>query len=157
MTQRDKALTRKATPAETAERVERIVGMMRRNEWVRGESAYPLAEEWGLAPNTVTQLASEASRVVAREVTDPQTVTETVAVVLARDIERASAAAEFRSVASIADVWTKITGARAPERHEHAHVVAQFEAMPPKGRASWLRERAAALLAEADRLDAEQP
>lgn len=141
-----KAVAR-ARPAEVAERVERIVGLMRRNEWVRGETAPELAEEWGLATNTVEQLASEASRVVAREVTDPSTVTETVALVLSRDVERASKVGEFGNVAKLADVWTRVIGARAPERHEHAVVIAQFEALPREGKLRWIDERIAKLQA----------
>lgn len=151
-----KQLTRtKATPAEKQARIERIVGMMRTGAWVRGVSGDALAAEWGLDGATLRDMASEASRVVLREVTDPERVKGDVAAVLMRDIERASAAAEFGDVARIADVVTKITGGRAPERHEHAVIVAQYERMPPKQRAEWLRERAATMLAEAERLDAE--
>lgn len=149
-----KAVTR-VRPTTVAERVERIVGMMSRNEWRRGDSAPVLAEEWGLAVNTVEQLASEASRIVAREVTDPDRVKVDVSAVLMGDLRRASQAADFGNVARIGDVVTRIVGARAPERHEHAVVVAQYEALPPKARAQWLRDRAATMLAEADRLDAE--
>lgn len=149
-----KALTRVA-PTTVAERVERIAGMMRRNEWVRGQSAGPLAAEWGLAENTVTQLASEASRVVAREVTDPQRVKEDVSIILMRDIERASAAAEFGDVARIADVVTKIVGARAPERHEHAHIVAQYEQLPVASRLERARAMAKSWAEEVARLEAE--
>ncbi len=137
-----KALTRtRTTPAETAARVDRIADLMRSGTWVRGESGPVLAKEWGLADNTVTQLASEASRVVAREVVDPQMVTETVATTLAAGLAQASKAREFRAMASLADVWTRVVGARAPERHEHAVVVAQFEALPREGKLRWVRER----------------
>ena len=149
-----KQVTRvRATPSETAQRVERIAGMMRRNEWRRGETAPELGSEWGLATATVEGLAAEASRVVAREVTDPDRVKEDVSMVLSRDVHRASEAAAFGEVARLADVWTRIVGARAPERHEHAVVVAKYEALQPKQRAQWLRDRAATMLAEADRLD----
>lgn len=123
--ERTKAVTR-VSPTTVAQRVERIVGMMRRNEWVRGESAAVLAAEWGLATNTVEQLSSEASRVVAREVTDPERVKVDVSTILMRDIERASAAAEFGDVARIADVVTKIVGAREPERREVDVSVRQY-------------------------------
>jgi hypothetical protein len=115
-----KAVTRaRARPEETYQRVERIVGMMRRGEWRRGESAPELAEEWGLVTATVEGLAVEASRVVSREVTDPDRVKVDVSLVLMRDLERASAAAEFGDVARIGDVVTRIVGARAPEKVEH--------------------------------------
>ncbi len=152
--QPSKAVTR-VTPPVVADRVERIVGMMQRGEWRRGESAPELAAEWGVATNTVEQLSSEASRVVAREVSDPDRVKVDVSTVLMRDLNRASACADFGSVARIGDVVTRIVGARAPERHEHAVVVAKYEALQPRQRAQWLRDRAATMLAEADRLDAE--
>lgn len=151
-----KAVTRaRASPQETAGRVEAIVGLMRSGQWQRGLTAPVLAEQWGLATATVEGLAAEASRVVAREVTDPERVKVDVSTVLLRDLHRASEVSEFGDVARIGDVLTKIVGARAPERKEVAVVVAQYEALPPKDRASWLREKAARLLEEADRLDAE--
>lgn len=151
-----KEVTRaRATPADTAERVERIVGMMHAGTWERGVSAPELAEEWGLAVATVEGLSAEASRVVAREVTDVELVTETVSATLARTMGKAENAGEFGDVARIADVWTKILGARAPEKHEHkvAVVVATYEKLPIEGKVKWLRERAASMLAEAKRLE----
>jgi hypothetical protein len=125
-----KQVTRaRARPEQTYQRVERIVGMMRRGEWQRGESAPVLAEEWGLVTATVEGLAVEASRVVAREVTDPERVKVDVSTILMRDIERASAVASFGDVARIGDVVTRIVGARAPEKHDHRHVV--YEGMTP--------------------------
>jgi hypothetical protein len=53
----------------------------------------------------------------------------------------------------LADTWSRVVGARAAERHEHSVIVAQFEALPPAGKAAWLRERAARMLDEAERLD----
>lgn len=120
-----KPLTRaRATPEVTYQRVERIVGMMRRGEWRRGESGEELAEEWSLADATVRELAAEASRIVSREVTDPDRVKVDVSTILLRDIERASAAAEFGDVARLGDVVTRIVGARAPEKVEHTHYAA---------------------------------
>lgn len=114
-----KAVTRsKSTPAETAARVERIAGMMRSLEWVRGKSAPVLAKEWKLATATVEALAAEASRVVSREVTDPEAFKVEVATVLRENLYRASNAGEFNAVAKLGDVVSRIVGARAPEKHE---------------------------------------
>lgn len=149
-----KQVTRvRATPTETAERVERIAEMMRIGVWVRGDSAPMLAREWGLAVATVEGLSAEASRVVAREVRDPEGLKTEVATVLRENLHRASRASEYKAVASLADVVTKIMGARAPERHEHAHVVASYEAMPAADKVKWLRAKAAELVAEADRIE----
>jgi hypothetical protein len=149
-----KPLTRtRATPEQTAERVETIAGMMRRLEWDRGVSGPMLAKEWGLEVNTVNHLAAEASRLVMHEVTDPEGLKVEVATVLRENLHRASRASEYKAVASLADVVTKIVGARAPERHEHAHVVASYEAMPVQDKAKWLRAKSAELTALADELE----
>ncbi len=103
--------------------------MMRRGEWRRGESGDVLAKEWGLAPATVRELSAEASRIVSREVTDPDRVKVDVSTILMRDIERASEAASFGDVARLGDVVTRIVGARVPERVDHRHV--HYEGMPP--------------------------
>lgn len=132
--------------------MERIVGMMRRGEWRRGESSEPLAEEWGMALASVEDMAAEASRTVLREVTDPDRVKGDVAVVLMRDLERASAAAEFGDVARIADVATKIVGARAPERQEVTHRVQAFQAMRPEEQVRVIEDRIAQLTAARDEL-----
>lgn len=137
-----------ATPEEYAARVDRIIDMMRVDTWVRGKSAKPLAKEWGVEVCTVERMAAEASRAVAREVTDPQKLKEEVSVVLVQNLHRASAAREFKAVASLGDVVTKIVGARAPEKHQHAHVVATYEASPPGDRLTQVREAIAALQAE---------
>jgi hypothetical protein len=149
-----KSLTRaRATPTETAERVDHIADLMRRGQWVRGVSGDALAEAWGVDVPRVNHLAAEASRVVAREVSNPREMQVEIATVLRENLHRASAAGEYKAVASLGDVASKVLGARAPEKHEHAHVVASYEAMPATDKAAWLRAKAAEMLEEADRLD----
>lgn len=149
-----KAVTRaRATPTETADRIEHVADLMRTGMWVRGVSALPLSELWGLAVATVEGYAAEASRIVAREVADPEALKTEVATVLRENLHRASKAGEYKAVASLGDVVTKIMGARVPERHQHAHVVTSYEAMPAPDKAKWLRAKAAELIAEADRIE----
>lgn len=151
-----KGITRaRARRDDVDERVSHIEDLMRDLAWVRGKTNRALAEEWGCSVDAVNDYAAEAGRRLRSEVTDASEVTATVAATLRANLAQASEAREFKAVASLADVWTKIVGARAPERHEHAVVVAQYERMPPKQRAEWLRDRAATMLAEAERLDAE--
>lgn len=57
------------------------------------------------------------------------------------------------AVAAVAE-QNRMLGLHAPQRHEVAVVVAQYDALPKPQKAQWLRDKAAALLAEADRLDA---
>jgi len=151
-----RAVTRtRATTAEVSQRVDAIAATMRSGLWVPGESGKILAKDWGLPLTTIEHHAAEAWRRVCAEADDAAKARPTIAGTLATSLSQAAAAHEYKAVASLADVWSKVVGARAPERHEHAVVVAQYEALPPAGKAAWLRERAAAMIAEADRLEAE--
>lgn len=141
-----KGITRARGP-EIDERVSHIAELMRDLMWKRGESNRLAAKEWGVSVAAVNDYAAEASRRVRAEVTDPTEVAGTVATVLAENLQRASAAGEYGDVAKLGDVWTRIVGARAPERHEHAVVVAQFEALPRDGKLRWIDERIAKLQA----------
>lgn len=100
-------------------RIDDIADMMRSLSWRRGESNRELAKAWGVSVAAVNDYAAEASRRVRAEVTDKDEVTGTVATTLAGNLERASQAGEFGDVAKLADVWTRIVGARAPEKVEH--------------------------------------
>src|SRR5262245_25567996 len=107
--------------------------MMRELRWVRGKSAAELATAWGLATATVEGMAAEASRRVRAEVTDPDVVTETVACALDKVLRGAldRKKPDRRSAIMAADVWSRIVGARAPEKHLVAQAqitVEQFEA-----------------------------
>lgn len=148
-----KAVTRASTTT-VAERVDIIADVMRRGQWVRGASSAPLAEEWGLAVNTVEQLASEAWRRVCSEADDAAAARPTIAGTLTVALAQSAAAREHKATAMLADTWSRVVGARAPEKHMHAVVVAQYDAMPKAGKVQWLRERARELEAEADRLEA---
>lgn len=58
-------------------RVNHIITLMARLEWVTGETGPELAEQWGCSPGTVEHDACEASRAVQRQV-DPGAVQKTV-------------------------------------------------------------------------------
>lgn len=108
----------KATPDVTAERVDRICEMMRVGEWVRGESAGVLAVEWDLSESRVRELSSEAWRRVCSEADNPKAARPNIVGTLLVAMERALAAGKFGDVAKIADVWTRIIGAREPDKQE---------------------------------------
>jgi hypothetical protein len=144
-----------AAPAEMASRIETIANMMRAGAWNRGRSAEGLAETWGVAVSTVENYSAEAWRRVCAESDDAAKARPTIAGTVSTSMAQAAAAGNFRGVAALADVWSKVVGARAPEKHQHQVVVAQFDALPPAGKVTWLRERAAALLEEAARLEGE--
>lgn len=149
-----KAVTR-AAPATVAERVDTIASIMRSGAWVRGETGKKLARSWGLAVNTVEQLSSEAWRRVCAEADDAARVRPTIAGTLAVALAQSADDQNHRATAMLADTYSRVVGARAPDRVEHAVVVAQYEALPRDGKVSWLKERAKRMLAEAARLEAE--
>lgn len=112
----------KATTAETAERVERIGDMMRSGEWIRGVSDGELAKEWGLSASRVRELSAEAWRNVCRDADSPQKARPNIVGTLLVAMDRALEAKKFGDVAKIADVWTRIIGAREPERREEVQL-----------------------------------
>ena len=109
------------------ERVEYIAEMMRNLEWGRSHTYRTLAESWGLAPSSVREYASEASRVVAREVTDPATVNQTVCTLLGDQLLKAYEDAEaFRGtregltardqIGRLGRTWADIAGSIPPSQ-----------------------------------------
>ncbi|WP_146648234.1 hypothetical protein [Labilithrix luteola] len=121
----------RATPSETAARVNELAAVMRAGEWRRGVSGEMYAAMWGLSLSTVENLSAEAWRRVCAEANDADAARPTIAGTLAVSLTQAADGRAFSDVARLADVYSKVVGARAPERHEHAHVVAQFEQLPP--------------------------
>lgn len=118
----------KATPDVTAERVDRIAEMMRAGEWVRGDSVVPLAEEWDVSESRVRELSAEAWRRVCSEADTPKEARPNIVGTLLVAMERALAAGKYNDVAKIADVWTRIIGAREPEKQEIAFTEEQARA-----------------------------
>jgi hypothetical protein len=112
----------KATTAETADRVEIINEMMRTGAWVRGESDRVLADEWGLSASRVRELSAEAWRNVCREADSPKEARPNIVGTLLIAMDRAMNAGKYGDVAKIADVWTRIIGAREPERREEVQL-----------------------------------
>lgn len=125
--------------------IDAILDRMRRGEWERGTSHHLYAAEYGLNMSTARNYASEAWRAFTREVTDPALVTQQIADVLSTSLRKANSKSDFSGVARIADVWSRVTGARAPERHEVSMVVAEYERLDRQGKLSWLNERIQAL------------
>lgn len=128
-----------------AERIEIIADIMRRGEWRPGKSHEALCVEWGISTSRIMQMTSEAWRRVCYEANDPAEMRPEIAGILRQNMARADAQGKFTAVAKLADTWTKVIGARAPTRHEHAHVVAQFDQLDSKGKLEWIEERIAKL------------
>lgn len=119
------------TPDVVAQRVEEIIGLMRSGDYVTGETCVLLAEKWNLSVSTVQNYTAEASRAIARLVTDPVAVKEHVATTLDRVMSKAERAGEFGDVARLGDVFTRIVGAREPEKKQLDVNVQQYAQLPP--------------------------
>lgn len=145
---------RRATRTQVDERVGIIEGLMRRAAWDRGRTSRALASQWGCSLAAVNDYAAEAGRRVRAEVTDPDGVQTTVCAALSTIIREGLRDGERKTVVSAADVWTRIVGARAAERHEH--VVDDFERLPQQEKIRWLRDRAAKMLAAAEQLETDE-
>lgn len=135
------------------ERVGIVEGLMRRAQWERGRTNRALAKQWGCSVDAVNDYAAEAGRRVRADVTDREEVQMTVCAALSTVVREGLRDGDRSAVVRAGDVWTRIIGARAAEKHEHT-VVDDFDAMTPSQKSAWLRDRAAEMLAEADRLDA---
>jgi hypothetical protein len=97
------------------ERVDYIVGMMDRFEWVTGKSGPILAARWGLAPATVAKHAAEASR---RCIGDADEARRDITVGARKLLRRAVQDERPGDFAKIADVWASVSGAKAAEKRE---------------------------------------
>jgi hypothetical protein len=95
------------------ERIDHIVGMMERFEWVRGKSAPMLAAEWGLATNTVEHAAAEASR---RCTGDADEARRDISMGARRLLRKAIQDEDDKAFKNVADVWAMVSGAKAPEK-----------------------------------------
>lgn len=136
------------------QRIAVIATMMREGRWSRGETADVLAVEWELSPSTVRDYSAEAWRRVCAAADDATTMRPTIAGTLAVALAQSAEARDHSSTAKLGDTLSRVIGARAPERHEVAVVIAKYESWPKGERVKWLRERAEELRAEADRLEA---
>lgn len=144
-------LTRaRATPRETAGRIEHIAALMRSRVWVRGRTAGLLATEWGLEESTVRNLSAEAFRLVARESAGAvERIREDLGELLVQDAFRASEDGKFGDEARLADVASRILGARAPEKVDVT--VQTFAQLQPPAMLAKVREQ----IAELQRLERE--
>lgn len=136
------------------ERVKHVEDLMRRAKWERGRSNRQLAAAWGLTVTAVNHYAAEASRRVRAEVTDPDSVQFTICGALQTIVREGLEESDRSSVIKAADVWSRVSGARAPDKLD-VHEVDPFHGMTPKQKAAWCRERVAQLLEMAKDFDAE--
>lgn len=157
-----------ARAGQADEGVRRCAQMMADGTWETGVSHDALAKEFGVSPRTVETWASTASRVIKIAMGDGEDLRARLALMLERhervamqrigvsmkgesypnpDVKAATAA-----VKTLAELMGLVT-----QKHEHAHVVASYEQLPREAKAKFLRDKAAQLIAEADRLEGVVP
>jgi len=128
--------------------------LMASGRWVGGRSHQELAERWGVALSEVQHVAQRAGQALrVLMLVDREDLRARNAAHLETLAVDAHQAGEFGDAVRARAEMGKLLGLNAPEKHEHAVVVAQYEQLAPPQQAAWLRERAARLLAEAERLE----
>lgn len=132
-------MSKRSTAAVTANRIRAISDLMSTGLWRPGSSGEALAAEWGISVSRVGNLAAEAWRNVCAASDDAEKLRPQLAGGLFVLFEQARAAKKYDAAAKLADVLSKITGARATERHEFAHITAQFDALDTAGKIAYFR------------------
>ena len=119
-TRSDKAVTRaRARPeAPLVSRIEEAAQLMRALAYRRGVTDRELAAKWKVSLATAQGVTAEASRVVARELRDPDRVEVTVGTRL----EQVVLEGDDRDAVSAASVLAKLRGMNAAERVEVSQV-----------------------------------
>lgn len=131
--------TRKKVPS-VEPRVQEILEIMSAGLWVPGKGALALAKKWGIPTSTVRNYSAEAWRRLCAASDEADKLRPELAGMLYVAAQRAFDANRFDSLAKCADTLSKITGARAAERHEHAVAIAQFDALDRNGKIEYFRE-----------------
>lgn len=123
---------KQASSAEQARRVDLIVGIMQRQEWTP-DVGLRLAAEWKVSESMVSQLSAEASRrcaFILEIIAEPEKLKSEAAHLLVRSMHLAYGKNNAGDVAKVADVLTKITGARAAEKSEITVTAKELETLP---------------------------
>lgn len=125
---------------DTSRRIDEIYDVMSMGLWVPGKSVKIYAKKWKIPPSTVMNYSAEAWRRVQVFSNSSEKIQPEVTAILYEGLQRARTAYKFDSLAKLADVLTKVTGARAAEKHEHAVIVAQYDALDKSGKIGYFRE-----------------
>lgn len=169
MTKPDTRITRARAGRETGQAevgVRRCAQLMADGAWETGRSSELVAAEYGVSPRTAETWASTASRLLRLAMGEGDDLRARLALMLERhervamsrvgvtmggeEYSNPDVKAATTAVKTLAELMGLVT-----QRHEHAVVVTQYEALPRTGKVAWLRERSEALAAEADRLEAD--
>lgn len=129
----------KTPPGVVEARVQELMDVMSMQLWEKGKSHKVYAKKWGISEQRVCELSAEAWRRVCTASDDAEAIRPKLAGGLYAIFETARARGQFDPAIKAADVLSKITGARAAERHEYAHVVAQYDSLDDSGKVAYLR------------------
>lgn len=100
-------------------RIERIADLMRAGEWIRSRSGKDLAQELGLAYQTIRLDAAIASkRVYAEVMGDREGIGAQVGHALQTALDGALREGNYKAVAALAKVYADASGVSAPTRQE---------------------------------------
>lgn len=133
----DPSRAREAVTPDKEQRIRHIEGLMRELKWQRGKTYRELAAQWGLHEDTVSKDSAEASRRVSAAVMDPESVNACIGSALERAIQAAFEEGDTAAIAKLADVWAKVSGSGAPERH----IVAGNVTATPEAAAAMVRQK----------------
>lgn len=151
LTRPDRVSLQRARAREVDLLVLEIARKMASGQWVAGPSHAELAQREGVDPITVRQWAAEAGRFLrlSRE-EDRDAIIARDAATLETVVQMAMDAGQPDLKAAIAGLAQKhkLLGLNAPEKHQHAHVVATYDQLPVGDRLAQVREAIAALQAE---------
>lgn len=147
-----------------------IVADMMAGRWLGSRNIHALAQQHGVSPERVKDWSTEAGRLV--RVMDLVDRDDLLAQHRARMAARAEMAralhdeakqvGEYSAAVGAVASWReedrderKLLGLNAPEKHQHAHVVATYEQLDAPSRLAQLDDAIATLTAERDALRAE--
>lgn len=116
-------------------------------------------ERNGVMPATMVLASSGGSSPLAEDATDPEQVLGAAGSLLQATALRAFDDRDHMAVVRAVDVWTKVTGGRVAETHQHQHQVQtnvgdDYHRLPPREQLAQLLEARAVLDEEIARLQA---
>lgn len=106
--------------ASTLAHIEEACEDMRNCTFRTGKTIKLYAKKWELSISRVKEITAEASKIVRKELTDPDRVFSILGPALEEAILDCKSSRDFRQLAQLARVYADITGASAPRKIDHA-------------------------------------
>lgn len=112
----------------TEQRIEHIMQLMRKLQWIRGETGKKLAVEWGLSVSRVEHLSAEASKRIRQYFSDPKDIATEIQLAIDKILRDALDSKERKVALEALKLWAEVSGAKASIKHE----IITTEASPAK-------------------------